>query len=183
MANPWLCGWTSRSYPTTTRCAKSVRRRCMIGKSSNTGDSPGTAEEPAKEAPKDSTFNKGTFMGLRGFMQAQGDTAFLALHEGKTWLAQAFDNGPGGGTDDLNQIHDHDLYKNHPGNTQNRFRVRNPHLCGAVQKPDSTAGMTRFLIGHFPTSCTRSSQRGRPPRFNRFSRRTPTISTTFRTMT
>ena len=32
-------------------------------------DSPGTAEEPAKEAPN-SIFNKGTFIGLGGFMQA-----------------------------------------------------------------------------------------------------------------
>ena len=93
--------------------------------------------------------------------QAQEDTAFLALHEGKSWLPQTFDNGPGGGIDDLNQIHDHDLYKNHPGNTQNRFKVKNPHLCGVVmmhveeiveqtKKPDSTAGMMRFLLAHFP---------------------------------
>ncbi|CAK0800291.1 unnamed protein product, partial [Prorocentrum cordatum] len=123
-------------------------------------DDPDNNPEPAKEHAKDTIFNKGTFIGLGNFMQAQGETAFLALHEGKTWLPQTFDNGPGGGIDDLNQIHDHDLYKNHPGNTQNRFLVRNPHLCGAVmmhieevyeqaQKPDTTAGMMRFLIGHF----------------------------------
>ena len=121
---------------------------------------PQNEPKPEKKPEKDSIFNKGTFIGLGGFMQAQEDTAFLALHEGKTWLPQTFDSGPGGGIDDLNQIHDHDLYKNHPGNTQNRFRVRNPHLCGAVlmhveevydqaQKPDSTAGMMRFLVGHF----------------------------------
>ena len=125
-------------------------------------DDPENHPEPAKkEHVKDTIFNKGTFIGLGNFMQAQGETAFLALHEGKTWLPQTFDNGPGGGIDDLNQIHDHDMYKNHPGNTQNRFLVRNPHLCGAVmmhieelydqaQKPDTTAGMMRFLIGHFP---------------------------------
>ncbi|CAK0909816.1 unnamed protein product, partial [Prorocentrum cordatum] len=125
-------------------------------------DDPENHPEPAKkEHVKDTIFNMGTFIGLGNFMQAQGETAFLALHEGKTWLPQTFDNGPGGGIDDLNQIHDHDMYKNHPGNTQNRFLVRNPHLCGAVmmhieelydqaQKPDTTAGMMRFLIGHFP---------------------------------
>ena len=121
---------------------------------------PENEPKPEKKPEKDSIFNKGTFIGLGGFMQAQEDTAFLALHEGKTWLPQTFDSGPGGGIDDLNQIHDHDLYKNHPGNSQNRFRVRSPHLCGAVmmhveevydqaQKPDTTAGMMRFLVGHF----------------------------------
>ncbi|CAK0896107.1 unnamed protein product [Prorocentrum cordatum] len=119
-----------------------------------------TEPKPEKKPEKDSIFNKGTFIGLGGFTQAQEDTAFLALHEGKTWLPQTFDSGPGGGIDDLNQIHDHDLYNNHPGNSQNRFRVRSPHLCGAVMmhveevydqahKPDSTAGMMRFLVGHF----------------------------------
>ncbi|CAK0804108.1 unnamed protein product, partial [Prorocentrum cordatum] len=121
---------------------------------------PETEPKPEKKPEKDSIFNKGIFIGLGGFMQAQEDTAFLALHEGKTRLPQTFDSGAGGGIDDLDQIHDHDLYKNHPGNSQNRFRVRSPHLRGAVmmhiedvydqaQKLDSTAGMMRFLVGHF----------------------------------
>ena len=29
-------------------------------------------------------------------MQSQGGGVFLALHEGKWWLAKAFDNGPSG---------------------------------------------------------------------------------------
>ena len=117
--------------------------------------------EPQKPAEKDSVFNKGTFTGLGTHMHVQDGCAYLALHEGKSWLPHTFDNAPGGGIDDLNQIHDHDLYKNHPGNTTTRFLVRNPHLCGAVMmhleeifeqalKPDSTAGMMRFLIARFP---------------------------------
>jgi hypothetical protein len=136
-----------------------AKRRCEAAAARHELD-PENHPKPEKEPAKDSIFNKGTFVGLGGFMQAQGDTAFLALHEGKTWLPQTFDSGPGGGIDDLNQIHDRDLYKNHPGNNQNKFRVRNPHLCGAVlmhvegvydqsQKPDTTAGMMRFLVGHF----------------------------------
>ncbi|CAK0841640.1 unnamed protein product [Prorocentrum cordatum] len=123
-------------------------------------DDPDNDPEPAKAHAKVTISNKGTFIGLGNFMQAQGERAFLALHEGKAWLQQTFDYGPGGGIDDLNQIHDHDLYKNHPWNTQNRFSVRNPHLCGVVmkhtdevheqtQKPDTPTGMMRFLTGHF----------------------------------
>ena len=82
--------------------------------------------EPQKEAPKDSVFNKGTFIGLGNFLKHQDGAAFLCLDEGKTWLPQAFGEGPGGGVDDLNQIYDHDLYKNHPGNTQNQFYVLTP---------------------------------------------------------
>ena len=40
----------------------------------------------------------------------------MVLDEGKTWLADTFNSGPGGGIDDLNQSYDHDLHKNHPGN-------------------------------------------------------------------
>eukprot|EP00973_Karenia_brevis_P057466 7993503-Karenia_brevis.AAC.1 len=121
---------------------------------------PENTPKPQEKAPRDSIFNKGTFTGLGVFLQSQDEIGFLGLHEGKSWLPHTFDNGPGGGVDDLNQIHDHDIYKNHPGNTSTRFLVRNPHLCGVVmmhieeiydqaKKPDSTAGMLRFLTGHF----------------------------------
>ena len=43
---------------------------------------PENVKAPTKEAPKDSIFNKGTFIGLGGFMMAQEKTAFLASHEG-----------------------------------------------------------------------------------------------------
>ena len=95
------------------------------------GDDMSDMEEPRKAPTKDSVFNKGTFVGMGIHMQAQDETAFLALHEGKSWLPHTFDNGPGGGIDDLSQLHDHDLYKNHPGSTGTRFWC--DHLTSAGQ--------------------------------------------------
>ena len=56
-------------------------------------------------------FNKGTMIGMGIHLQTQDGVAFLALHEGRTWIHHVFENAPGGGIDDLNQIHDHALYK------------------------------------------------------------------------
>jgi hypothetical protein len=65
-------------------------------------------------------------------LEKQGGRAFLALHEGKSWLAEAFEQQKGGGLEDLNQILDHDIYKNNPATGQSRFHVRNPHVVGAI---------------------------------------------------
>jgi len=118
-------------------------------------------EAPSKHEPKDSLYVRGTFVGLGQHMKHQDGVAFLALHEGRTWLPETFQGGPGGGVEDLNQLHDHDVYKNSPANTSGKFVVRNPHLVGAVllhldelvsqaEKDDSVAGMERFLIARFP---------------------------------
>lgn len=90
----------------------------------------------------------------------------MALHEGKSWLAEAFEHSKGGGLEDLNQILDHDIYKNNPATGQSRFHMRNPHVVGAVllhleelldigKKGDSVAGLPRFLIGHFLSVCSK----------------------------
>lgn len=90
----------------------------------------------------------------------------MALHEGKSWLAEAFEHSKGGGLEDLNQILDHDIYKNNPATGQSRFHVRNPRVVGAVllhleelldigKKGDSVAGLPRFLIGHFLSVCSK----------------------------
>ena len=52
--------------------------------------------------------------GLGYLLEKQGGRAFLALHEGKSWLSEAFEHAKGGGLEDLNQILDHDIYKNNP---------------------------------------------------------------------
>ena len=99
-------------------------------------------------------------------MEKQGGRAFLALHEGKSWLAEAFEHSKSGGLEDLNQILDHDIYKNNPATGQSRFHVRNPHVVGAIlmhleelldigKKGDSVAGLPRFLIGHFVSVCNK----------------------------
>ena len=49
-----------------------------------------------------------------------------------------FENGPGGGIDDLNELCDQDLFKNHLGHRENRFHVRNRHV------PPSSGGDTKF---------------------------------------
>ena len=36
--------------------------------------------------------------------------------------------GPSGGVEDMNQIYDHDLYKNSPANPTTKFYVRLPHV-------------------------------------------------------
>eukprot|EP00959_Pyramimonas_sp_CCMP1952_P215176 4502458-Pyramimonas_sp.AAC.1 len=64
-----------------------AKRRCEAAAARHELD-PENHPKPEKEPAKDFIFNKGTFVGLGGFMQAQEDTAFLALHEGKTWLPQ-----------------------------------------------------------------------------------------------
>eukprot|EP00971_Amphidinium_carterae_P226098 4484683-Amphidinium_carterae.1 len=100
-------------------------------------------------------------LGLGNHLQQQDGVAYLALHEGKTWLGHVFENGQGGGVEDLNQLHDHDLYKNHPMSQGSRFSVRNPHVSGAVlvhleeilhqaEQEDSVAGLMRFLVAKFP---------------------------------
>ena len=109
--------------------------------------------------------------GLGCLLEKQGGRAFLALHEGKSWLAEAFEQQKGGGLEDLNQILDHDIYKNNPATGQSRFHVRNPHVVGAVllhleelvdiaKKGDSVAGMPRFLIGHFLSVCSKVAPEG-----------------------
>eukprot|EP00435_Cladocopium_sp_Y103_P029585 s1478_g7.t1 len=150
---------------------------------------------PSKPEKRDSVQNKGTFYGvsfalsdespswlvekiemryamrLGCLLEKQGGRAFLALHEGKSWLAEAFEQQKGGGLEDLNQILDHDIYKNNPATGQSRFHVRNPHVVGAVllhleelvdiaKKGDSVAGMPRFLIGHFLSVCSKVAPEG-----------------------
>ena len=125
------------------------------------GDNADAAAEPDKPVTADTIFNKGTFLGLGTQLHVQGGAAYLALHEGKSWLAHVFENGPGGGIEDLNQLMDHDLYKNHPVNNQSKFKVRNPHVCGVVlmhleeileqsTSEDTVAGLMRFLVAKFP---------------------------------
>ena len=112
--------------------------------------------------------------GLGCLLEKQGGRAFLALHEGKSWLAEAFEQQKGGNLEDLNQILDHDIYKNNPATGQSRFHVRNPHVVGAVllhleelldvaKKGDSLAGLPRFLIGHFVPVCSKVCPEGLSP--------------------
>lgn len=124
----------------------------------------GDADDAARLSPpaeQDCVFNKGTFTGLGQFLKGQNGVAFFGLHEGKNFLQDAFTNGPGGGVEDLNQIMDHDLYKNHPANNQSKFNVRNVHVVGAIlmhleeierqaRVDDSVFGLARFLVAKFP---------------------------------
>ena len=54
------------------------------------------AVEQEKPIAAGTVFNKGTFLGSGTQLHAQGGSAYLALHEGKTRLAHVFENGPGG---------------------------------------------------------------------------------------
>ena len=100
-------------------------------------------------------------LGLGQFLAEQDGTAFLALHEGCGWFADLFKQGPGGGVEELNQVMDHDLYKNSPLVQISKFYVRSPHLVAAVmmhlkevvqhaEAPDSVAGLMRLLHATFP---------------------------------
>ena len=82
-------------------------------------------------------FSKGTFIGLGQFLKGQGGVAYFGLHEGKTFMTDLFASGPGGGVEDLNQIMDHDLYKNHPANNQSKFNVR---MLAKPDKPKAWLG-------------------------------------------
>jgi hypothetical protein len=117
-------------------------------------------EQPPKPEPSDSVLNKGTFIGMGAMFEKQECRGYLGLHETNNFLADAFDNKPGGGMEDLNQIQDHDIYKNTPA-SGTRFYVRNPHLVGSLlmhleefvrqaKQEDSIAGLSRFLVAHFP---------------------------------
>ena len=114
---------------------------------------------PSKPEHSDSVHNKGTFLGMGATLEKQGGRGYLGLHEGKSWLSDASTDKPGDGFEDLNQLLDHDLYKNNPASGA-RFYVRNPHIVGSIllhlpelvrqaAQPDTVAGMSRFLIGHF----------------------------------
>ncbi|CAE7282086.1 unnamed protein product [Symbiodinium sp. CCMP2592] len=116
-------------------------------------------DAPAKPEHADSVHNKGTFLGMGATLEKQDGRGYLGLHEGRSWLSDAADNKPGGGFEDLNQIMDHDLYKNNPA-SGTKFYVKNPHLVGSIllhlpelvkqsTLPDSVAGLSRFLVAHF----------------------------------
>ena len=113
MLSPPRCGWIYKSSRITIRNgkerAKARHDRILKDYKADPENNP----TPAKERPKDSIINKGTFVGPGGFMMAQEDTAFQALHKGKSWLLMTFDNGPGGWIDDVNHIHDQDFHKKH----------------------------------------------------------------------
>ena len=94
-------------------------------------------------------------------MHQQDGCAMLALHEGRSFLQQTFDGGPGGGIEELNMVAEHDVFKNSPANAGGKFFVRNPHLVALImlhleeivhqaQQPDTVAGMSRFLCCKFP---------------------------------
>ena len=63
-------------------------------------------------------------VGAGQFLEKQNGTALLALHEGRGWLNGIFEGGAGGGVEDLNQIMDHDVYKNSPANSAGKFNIR-----------------------------------------------------------
>ncbi|CAE7917987.1 unnamed protein product, partial [Symbiodinium necroappetens] len=116
-------------------------------------------DAPPKPEHADSVHNKGTFLGMGATLEKQGARGYLGLHEGRSWLSDAADNKPGGSFEDLNQIMDHDLYKNNPA-SGTKFYVKNPHLVGSIllhlpelvkqsTLPDSVAGLSRFLVAHF----------------------------------
>ena len=66
-------------------------------------------DEPIKPDASDSVHNKGTFIGMGAMLEKQTCRGYLGLHEGKSWLQDALNQGPGGGLEDLNQIMDHNL--------------------------------------------------------------------------
>lgn len=105
--------------------------------------------------------NRMTWVGLGQHMYQQDGCAILALHEGRTFLQQTFDGGPGGGIEELNMVAEHDVFKNSPANAGGKFFVRNPHLIALIMlhleeiaqqasQPDTVAGMSRFLMCKFP---------------------------------
>ena len=113
---------------------------------------------PSKPDQPDSVLNRCTMIGAGPFLEKQNGVALLALHEARGWMTGVFDGGPGGGVEDLNQIMDHDAYKNYPANSAGKFHIRNVHLPGIllmhleeiialVSKPDSLMGFARFLVG------------------------------------
>ncbi|CAK0821406.1 unnamed protein product [Prorocentrum cordatum] len=140
---------------------KKDKRRQGQGQAAEEEDSADEDQKLTPPADVDSIFNKGTFIGLGQFLKGHGGVAYFGLHEGKTFMTDLFASGPGGGVEDLNQIMDHDLYKNHPANNQSKFNVRNVHVVGSVlmhleeverqaRQSDSVAGLSRFLVGKFP---------------------------------
>ncbi|CAK0814291.1 unnamed protein product [Prorocentrum cordatum] len=140
---------------------KKDKRRQGQGQAAEEEDSADEDQKLTPPADVDSIFNKGTFIGLGQFLKGQGGVAYFVLHEGKTFMTDLFASGPGGGVEDLSQIMDHDLYKNHPANNQSKFNVRNVHVVGSVlmhleeverqaRQSDSVAGLSRFLVGKFP---------------------------------
>ena len=50
-----------------------------------------------------------TMQKLGAMLEEQSCRGYLGLHEGKSWLQDALNQGPGGGLEDLNQVMDHDL--------------------------------------------------------------------------
>ena len=121
----------------------------------------GPVEEPTKPPPQDSIVNRMTWVGLGQHMHQQDGCAILALHEGRTFLQHTFEGSVGGGIEELNQLSDHDCYKNTISSQSGRYWVKNPHLIALVMmhceeivqqasQEDSVAGLSRFLLAKFP---------------------------------
>ena len=121
----------------------------------------GPVEEPTKPPPQDSIVNRMTWVGLGQHMHQQDGCAILALHEGRTFLQHTFEGSVGGGIEELNQLSDHDCYKNIISSQSGRYWVKNPHLIALVMmhceeivqqasQEDSVAGLSRFLLAKFP---------------------------------
>ena len=133
-----------------------------IASDDDSGNDSDAVDKPAKPEAPDRLLNRSTWIGMGQFLEKQGGSALLGLHEGKNWLNNTMDGGVGGGVEDLNQVMDHDVYKNSPANASGKFNVRNPHMPGIVlmhlpeltqqfSKDDTVAGMMRFLIAKFPS--------------------------------
>lgn len=100
--------------------------RFLTPRSYHTHEGPEVDDVPAPVKPEapDSLLNRSTMVGAGQFLEKQNGTALLALHEGRGWLSSIFEGGAGGGVEDLNQIMDHDVYKNSPANSQGKFNIR-----------------------------------------------------------
>ena len=142
-----------------TAKARAKKRAEDGGDESEDSDAPPAPKKPDKP---DHLLNRGTWVGTGQFLEKENGAALLGLHEGKGWLCNTMDGGVGGGVEDLNQVMDHDVYKNSPANATGKFNVRNVHLPGIVlmhlqelfkewQKDDSVVAMMRFLVCKFPS--------------------------------
>lgn len=76
------------------------RRQAQPGEAVDEEDEP-EPEKPEKGDVKDSVVNRATWVGTGLFLKKQGGVAFLALHEGRSWLPNTFEGGSGGGIEEL----------------------------------------------------------------------------------
>ena len=77
------------------------------------------------------------------------------MDEGKPWLTEVFEQTKGGELEDLNQIMDHDIYKNNSAAGQSEFQVRNLIWWACKEAWVCRRTDTRFLIGQFSSVCNK----------------------------